>query len=1196
LNFKQHFSNATPGGVMSRSTSSALRTVSVVACLVLSAAMAHAQYRTSIQGVVTDPTGAVVPGAHLTLTNPATGEKQVRDSNDAGVFNFNALAAAKFRLEVEKDGFQKKVIDNLELVPEQPNAVNVQLVVGAASTTVTVDASAAPLLDTETASVNGVVSDNQIQHMPSFGRDVMQLVQLAPGVFGDGAQGNGGGGESLPGMQGPGATGGTAGIFQTENGPAALAAGQQYENNSITIDGISTTSAVWGGTTVITPTEDSVDDVKVVANSYDAESGRFSGAQIQVTSKSGTNDFHGSAFFTMHRPNLNAYQPFNGNGNKDLRDPNFWDQFGGSIGGPILKNRLFGFFAWETVRTPSTVPVTSNQWGEASGLAALAPSGSIASTYLGYAGSGILNSGVNTVTCANAGLAQGVNCNAVSGGLNIGTPLNPALFPLGQIGPTTGFPSGGMDPGWSSTSSPGTGGDGSGMAENLGTTADIANYITVSNSNSIRNQYNARADWDITNKDRLSFAFYWVPQNSNYNNGPRGYDYWHHHQINEAYSPVWNHTFSPTLLNEFRANAAGWGWNEIATNPQLASGLPNDNVDTIGSITLASFGAPPPSVYRQWTYSVKDVATKIVGRNTIKFGGELTRLFYLSEPNGQGIPSYNFFNLWDFLNDAPHNEGDGFNPQTGYPTGERQDDRTDIYGFFAQDDLKLRSNLTLNLGLRWSYFTPLRSKDNNLYVSTPGAGSDYLTGLVVAKRSGAWTAQKDNFSPELGFAWSPTRFNNKLVFRGGYGLNYNQEEIAISANIFQNPGLVTFPSLVMSTPTSANPGVLYATSSNLHSVTGYPSNPATISTPGPNGLPQVGTAQCPVSCPVGVQIFPGTLPTMRVHHYSFDTQYDLGHNFVATLGYQGTKSENLFFHENPNATPAALGYALNTTQIGGGDNWSNFGHGNYNALLAELKHNFSRQFLADAQFTWEKSMDTSSAPYSEQDFPYNPNLNYGRSDYNVGKAFKLFGMWQPVIFHGENQWLEKIAGGWSLSGIWNIHSGFPWTPVVNVENGSLYCGTCGYGQIPAIYLGGAGNSTSNSQFKNGTNYPNGALSYFDFPSYTPYGGTSYGTALPQVGLARNSFTGPGYKDLDVTLAKGFGLPNTRVLGENAKFELRMDVYNLFNNLNFNPGSISNVIGCQTCGTGGTPLSTSNFGQAQSALAGRVLTAGVRFSF
>ena len=217
---------------MSRSISSAVRVFLTFTCFFFFAVMAQAQYRTSIQGVVTDTTGAVVSGANLTLTNPQTGEKQVRVSNDAGVFNFNALPAAPFHLEVSKDGFETKVIDNIQLIPEQANAVNVQLTVGAASQTVTVNAETEPLLQTETASINGVVSDNQIQHMPSFGRDVYQLVQLAPGVFGDGAQGSGGGGQNLPGTQGPGATGGNQGIFQTENGPQALAAGQQYENNS----------------------------------------------------------------------------------------------------------------------------------------------------------------------------------------------------------------------------------------------------------------------------------------------------------------------------------------------------------------------------------------------------------------------------------------------------------------------------------------------------------------------------------------------------------------------------------------------------------------------------------------------------------------------------------------------------------------------------------------------------------------------------------------------------------------------------------------------------------------------------------------------------------------------------------------------------------------------------------------------------
>ena len=1175
---------------MNRSTSSALRAVSMGACIILSAVMAQAQYRTSIQGVVTDATGAVVPGAHLTLTNPATGEKQVRDSSDAGVFNFNALAAARFRLEVVKDGFQKKVIDNLQLIPEQPNALNVQLVVGAASQSVTVNADAAPLLDTETASVNGVVSANQVQHMPSFGRDVLKLAQLAPGVFGDGSQGGGGGGFNLPGTEtGGGASGGDQGIFNTENGAPVSANGQQTPTNGVTIDGISTTSAVWGGTTIITPSEDSIESVKVIANDYDAENGRFSGAQIQVTTKSGTNDYHGSLFFTAHRPGLNAYQPWNGpasvtNRGVDLRDQSRFNQIGGSVGGPIIKNKVFAFFSYETIREHTTA--TGNQWGDTPAFDALAPSGSIASTLANYPGNGIANKGISTVTCLDAGLTEGTNCHAVAGGLNVGTPLNPALFPPGQIGPSTGFPTGGMDPGWTSSSSPGTGGDGSGGPENLGTVADIAYYQTASPTTKTDVQYNGRLDYDVTQKDRVGFAIYWVPQTNNFFNGERVFDVFHHSQTNYAYSPIWNHTFSPTFLNELRANAAGWRWNEITSNPQSPAGLPNASLDfSIGTASIANFGPNVGSHLDQWTYSLKDVATKILGPHTIKFGLDLTRLSYLNACFGCAVPSYGFFNLWDFLNDAPRREGFILaDPNTGAPTAERQDDRESIYGFFGQDDFKLRKNLTLNLGLRWSYFGPLYSKENNMFVAVPGAGSGYLTGLVVRKGN-SWTAQKNNFSPEIGFAWSPTRFHDKMVVRGGYGLNYNQEEIAISAGIQGNPGLSIGEYISMGAPNSPNPGIFYAASSDPHNAFGYPPNPNFKLAFGSNGLPTSGA--------VGVAIWPGTMPTMRVHHYSLDTQYDLGHNLVASLGYQGSLSRDVLFHQNPQAVPSTQGYALNP-QINGGDYWSSIGSGNYNALLAELKHDFSHQFMADAQFTWSKSLDNTSRPYTEPYYPYDPNLSYGRSDYSVSKAFKLFGMWQPVLFHGNNRWMEKIAGGWSLSGIFNIHSGFPWSPLVSVLNGNLYCGNCGYGNLyPAANLGGGGTSTSNDAFKTGSNYPtppncsSGVCisPYFSNPTYTAFTGTNSGTALPQApGVRRNSLNGPGYKDLDLTLSKGFGFPSMPVLGENARLEFRFDVYNLFNNLNIDSTTISNNIG------------NPNFGQAQGALAARTATLGARFSF
>src|ERR1700739_1808480 len=333
-----------------------IRLLSALAILLAVRCTASAQYRASIQGVVTDQRGDIVAGATLTLKNLETTQTLTATTDENGIYHFNALPPSRYSLTVEKAGFKKKLLQNVGFIEEQANALNIQLDLGQVTESVTVNGDSTPLMDTETASVNGTISSNQIQHMPSFGRDVFQLLQLTPGVFGDGAQGNGGGSQNLPGTQGPGGTGGNAGIFQTENGPQILAHGGQYENNSVTIDGISTTSAVWGGTTIITPSEDSVDSVKVVSNGYDAEFGRFSGAQIQVISKSGTNDVHGSLFINSSRPGLNAYQRWNGTGSDHPgtpasrglnRDNNRFNQYGGSLGGPIWKNKISAFFNYE---------------------------------------------------------------------------------------------------------------------------------------------------------------------------------------------------------------------------------------------------------------------------------------------------------------------------------------------------------------------------------------------------------------------------------------------------------------------------------------------------------------------------------------------------------------------------------------------------------------------------------------------------------------------------------------------------------------------------------------------------------------------------------------------------------------------------------------------------------------------------------
>ena len=520
----------------------------------------------------------------------------------------------------------------VQIIPDQPNSLDLPLEVGEVQESITVSGTT-QALDTETANVSGTVNSNQIEHLPSFGRDVLKLAQLAPGSFADGSQGSGNDNYNLPGTQtGGGQSGGADGIFKTENGAQIIANGQQSENNGISIDGISSTSAVWGGATVITPSEDSVESVKILSNSYDAEDGRFSGAQIQITSKAGTNDIHGSLFLTTHQPNLNAYQQFNGDGLAVTRDDNKFEQFGGSVGGPIWKNKIFAFFNYETVREPVS-NVTGNSWYDTPAFAALAPAGSIAAKYLSFPGNAVVGTLNPNATCATAGLVEGVNCRTIPGqGLNVGSPLT---TPLGS-----------QDLTWQSASNPGIG---SGLSD----VADIANYNTINPTKFNAAQYNGRLDANVTGKDRISFAIYYVPLSTDkLERKPRV----------RRLPPLANQRnrvgdLGSHFLHEFtqrsRINAASWRWNEINSNPQSPVGFPVDNLDQTGSITLNAFGPSVGSILDQWTYGFKDVATWIRGRHTIKFGVDVTRLQYLQNCPGCGVPQYNFFNIWDFLNDAP---------------------------------------------------------------------------------------------------------------------------------------------------------------------------------------------------------------------------------------------------------------------------------------------------------------------------------------------------------------------------------------------------------------------------------------------------------------------------------------------------------------------------------------------------------------
>jgi hypothetical protein len=1174
--------------------------------------------------VVTDAQGSVVSGATVTLQNEETNQTLTATTDDNGVYNFSSLPPSRFTVTVEKAGFKTKVLKGVGVISEQANSVSVQLEVGQVSDTVTVNGNAEPLIDTETANLSGTVNAHEFQSLPSFGRDPFQLLQLAPGAFGDGAQGAGGGTNNLPATT-IGGTGGTDGVFKIENGGQISANGARTGENNYQIDGVGTTSVTWGGTSVITPNEDSIKEIKIVTDNYDAENGRYRGAQVQVISQNGTNQYHGSLYFKAHRPGLNAFTRYNGYNGSNVQDASRFNDYGASAGGPIVKNHLFVFFSYETL-SDNARQGTGGNFYETPQYRALSGAPN-ASKFLNFAG--VAPSGGSFVekSCADVGLidaahsnggALTVNCAQITGqGLDIGSPLTTGV---GAVDSNYGVCLHTDASGKCLQVSYGTGGDGLGGTNNLDGVPDIGFFSTVRPANSTHRQYNGRIDFNATKKDLVAFSMYYVPNSSTgiNGNGDRLMNLFNSDYTNRAATVLWDHTFSPTLLNEVRVNGAGWINKDLASNPNGPFGLPQVSFNTIGSLTggdnaVRGYGIGAFNGFDQWTYAAKDVLTKVHGAHTLKMGGEFTRLLSVDAPFWADRPSYTFNNIWDFLNDAPVAENAQSDPQTGVPSALRKDVRSNIIGLFVQDNYKVKSNLTVTVGIRWEYFGPISEKNGKLASVVLGSGPNTFTDISVRTGGSLYNGSTNNFGPQLGFAWSPNSFagrdfRNRLVLRGGIGVAFNGLVQSNSLDGRFNPPFVdnnpSFPCPKgPADPTTCK--LLYSNSfpADVTNPNGYAANPNAIVTFGSNNLPVAG------SSPISLTAFPSDEPTTYTYHYTLGAEYELPHRWVASVGYQGSNTRHLTEHYNLYDVGAPLGYAFNPV-VNGVTYYANDGNSNFNALLLELKHQFANSFLLDTQYRWSHSIDSGSNAYAGGFYQYNLATGYATSDYDVRHAFKVYGIWSPRIFRGSNNWAEKLVGGWSISGILNAHTGFPWTPVYNLGDldggfdpvfnfGKGAAGStanAGNGQtLPAAYLGGfTPHYRSNAAvaggggvpFFNPPNVSGGVL--FDClfanpdPTKCPAGQQSFGPIPTVPGIHRNIFTGPSYFDVDATLSKSFGLPTLKIIGENAKIEFRANFYNLFNKLNlYNPQN--NIL-------------DPHFGEAQNALGSRTIELQARFSF
>ncbi|MBI3646371.1 MAG: TonB-dependent receptor [Acidobacteriales bacterium] len=1199
-----------------------LRCAMLLSLVLLLSASMMAQYGASIQGTISDKSGAVVPGATITVTNQATGVSRSTVAGDTGFYRVSALIPGVYTVEVTSGHFKKSTAKEVQVVAESVRGLNVTLEPGGVMETVTVTVTAAGA-ETENANISAEITAKDIQRMPSYGRDPYELLRLAPGVFGDGARTGIGSAANFYNTSGPGAS--TNSIFSVENVVQVTANGQRPSGNNFTIDGASVNSLTWGGAAVLTPNQESIAEVKILSTDYSAEDGRNTGAQIKAISKTGTNQFHGSGFFDYDEPGLNAYSRWGGYSDGRLADgtcpadtphnctervSNKNRQFGGSIGGPIWKDKIFFFFSYEGNRKHSSTNKT--QYIEAQQFVDFMKNtrpNSVETALLTATNNQprilqVLTPDCNdfkgqwpnyTYSPGEVQGADGSGCQVISGGVDLGG--------LGITGADPTWTYGQYVPTWNILQNTCCVSDTT--AGGFDGVPDMQKVLFLNPSTLSGNQYNTRIDFNH-GKNQFAGSFYLTP-----------YDYTQpstgnarvNQDINSKWRNglvtfLWNRNFSPSLLNEARFNATRWSNNEYKINSQLDWGLPEMKLE--GIPLDVNFWGPPqgdnsPGVFAQNQFEFRDVLSKVHGRHGLKAGFNYNWIQDNTDYMfGDQRPIYAYHGIWELANGAPIYEGVNANPITGAFTDNHKYFRQHDIAWFIQDDLKLRSNLTINIGLRYEYFSPLSDKHGQLANLFLNPVSDYVDGLAnatVKVSNPLYPSDKNNFSPRLGFAWSPSKFSNRAVFRGGFGVGYNRITDTmtgisrVNAPFVFRYGICCAAAGTSSIPTDkcsadavntydllancwmalpyAPNGVgnqiVVVQGSSQHSITGYPANPALAFDPntgGPYGKVEIWGA-------------PQNFSTPYVYSYSLDFQYELPHDFVATLGYQGSSShrilrivnlENVYQHAN--AHYGAVYFPSTDAKA------------HYNALLANLKRNFSHGVQMFAKYRWSKSMDTvtgeGAGGYTNQFYPLNQNAgDFGPSDFDATHSFSLSALWDLPFPGSKDSWTYKLLGGWHIDPTFQFHSGFPWSAVMGWGCPPVPSGTNNIcPSLPKAYLGGAGQDYSTSTFqKPGGNFPNGGSAYFDMTSSGP----------PFV--KRNSFRGPRYQAFDVSLGKETRVPF--ITGEGARIDFRANFFNLFNKLNLNGFGYS---------TPSTNIRDNHFGTAGGAFAGRVVEFQARLNF
>jgi hypothetical protein len=1132
----------------------------------------------TLTGTITDAQGGAVAGAKVSVKNAATGITTDTTTNSTGNYNLVNLKPAEYEVSVTSTGFNTTTT-KVTLTVGAQQELSLALKVGEMTQLVEITG-AAPVIETENATLSGNVQSAQIVELPLNGRDWTSLAALEPGVV-----------AVRPHEQVTQPGGNLRGLGNQMTIDGNRPTQNVYRLNGVIVNDYS--NAGPGNVLGASLGVDAIQEFSVLTANYSAEYGFTSGGVINAITKSGTNQFHGSVYEFFRNKVFDSSNYLTG----DTKPPFVRNQFGGSGGGPIFKNKLFVFADYEGIRQRKGIPVTAKVLSANARL-------------------GILAGGTPITTCqfANSTLLSPMASVCVD---NFIEKYINAITPLPNHG--------------------------------LIGTGDTGNYVTAGDQ-AVNDDYGtARVDYKFSDKDSIDASFYrdysdWAK--------PGTFDFETTGYIlpNMSAALEENHIFSPAMVNSIR-----FGWTQsIVTNPGLAV-LNPELVDTSLGITSA-FNAPglagqggggagfdnltgpggfsPQGGFSDWVqnYQLFDDVSRTIGKHTLKFGFEFIRN-HTDLVNANGNGSAGFGTLQNFLQNEPITVRMPTTPP--WTAGNTKHyNRNSVFGGYVQDDWKMRSNLTINVGLRYEMSTIPFEKNGKFVLlpelwTDPGNCTETITGLpsgCSALRNTVFDTNPTlkNFEPRLGFAWDPFG-SGKTSIRGGFGMF----DVLPMPFMFGLNALQASPSgaeLDMNNPSTICP------TPNLTSTQNCPLTQGSFA----QGLPADVTASGITAAGSGRWQYTDPNPKRNyVMQWNFNIQRQITPNSSLTVAYAGSRGiHNPFqtdtlntcfptktsagwlfpdpefntasFSSCPAVTsPAPTGIVPNTIVNpfvpGLLLSTAFFSESSYNSLQVNYAKKLSHGLQAEVSFTWQKSFDNSSGSFAGDNYSSNPTaatpwwdgaITRGLSDFNVTRNLSINWLYQiptPKSFAGPAGF---IARGWSVGGLLSLSDGVPMWPM-----GGLGLDPLGQANSePMDVMSLAPGCTPGNAVQPG-NLQYLKPSCFIYPvapnqafwnancNQNPNLGTDPNTNAPRTiaslgynpltctnllgNLPRNAIIGPGLFDVDLSIIKDTHISK---FGENFNIQFRAEFFNILNRTNFQ-GPTDNLDGLDP-----TLLDQPSFGQ------------------